>query len=81
MLQVWQDGPREGRLHGGTYATDAKDGGTLPMSATRLRRDIAVATDGGALLISAPRRKKKLCWRCLATTVMTVRFRLKFSSS
>ena len=48
-----------------SYAADAKDGGTLPMSAPRPRRsDATVATDGGTLLISAPRRKKKLCWRC-----------------
>ena len=63
-----------------SYAADAKDGGTLPMSAPRPRRsDATVATDGGTLLISAPRRKKKLCWRCRATTVMMVRSRLQLS--
>ena len=35
--------------------------------------------DGGTLLMSAPRRKKKLCWRCRATTVMKVRSRLQIS--
>ena len=59
-----------------SYAADAKDGGTLPMSAPRPRRsDAAVARDGGTLLISSPR---KLCWRCRTKMVM-VRSRLQLS--
>ena len=50
------------RCHGRAHTADVSP---LPMSGPRPRRsDAAVATDGGTLLISAPRRKKKLCWRC-----------------
>ena len=45
-----------------SYAADAKDGGTLQMSAPRPQRsDAAVARDGDTLLIPAPRRNRKLC--------------------
>ena len=65
-----------------TYVPDAKDGGTLPMSAPRSRRsDAAVATDGGMLLISSPRRKKTLFWRCQTTTVIVLRSRLQLRIS
>ena len=44
------------------YEADAKDGGTLQMSAPRPQTsDAAVARDGDTLLIPAPRRNRKLC--------------------
>ena len=44
-----------------SYATDAKDGGTLPMPAPRLRNiDEVDGTDRRTLLMPAPHRKKKL---------------------
>ena len=47
-----------------SHVADGMLGGTLQIPATRPRRNNAVdATDTGTLLISAPRRNKKLCWR------------------
>ena len=46
---------------------------------TAWRSYAAVATDGGTLMMSAPSRERKLCWRRRTTMIMMTRSRLQLS--